>query len=283
MNTHTNPPAIIASPADMLAMIERAARDPNVDIDKMERLWAMHQTVVAAEKERAFNGALADAEAEMTPIRADANNPQTRSRYASYAALDRECKPIYTKHGLSVSFDTEPAAVADSLFVIGILGHRDGYSRRYRVPMPIDTKGAKGTEYMTRTHATSSAMTYGSRKLLVLMFALAVDLDDDGNAAAGYRPRRAADASARMDEHADAAETIEPVAPFAIEMVQGATWADFLQPLQQHVMRARTEAELAEWQALNGKLLDKLMVAKPALFKLFEKTIETRKQELATQ
>ena len=36
----------------------------------------------------------------------DSGNPQTRSKYASLAAIDRALRPIYTKHGFSVTFDT---------------------------------------------------------------------------------------------------------------------------------------------------------------------------------
>ena len=46
----------------------------------------------------------------MRAIAADANNPQTRSRYASYFALDNAVRPIYTKHGFSLTFDTGDGA-----------------------------------------------------------------------------------------------------------------------------------------------------------------------------
>ena len=36
-----------------------------------------------------FNAAMSLAQAEMRPIAADANNPQTRSKYASYGAIDK--------------------------------------------------------------------------------------------------------------------------------------------------------------------------------------------------
>jgi ERF superfamily protein len=51
--------------------------------------------------------------------------------------------------------------------------------------MPADGKGAKGGDVMTKTHATGSALTYGRRYLLALIFNLAIGelQDDDGNAA----------------------------------------------------------------------------------------------------
>ena len=44
-----------------LAMIERAARDPSIDIDKLDRLLLMRERENARVAEQAFNAALADA------------------------------------------------------------------------------------------------------------------------------------------------------------------------------------------------------------------------------
>ena len=93
-----------ASP--MLAMIERAARDPSVDVDKLERLMLMQERMQAKMAESAFNDAMSDAQARMRTIGADANNPQTRSKYASYGKLDSVLRPIYTDNGFSLSFES---------------------------------------------------------------------------------------------------------------------------------------------------------------------------------
>jgi hypothetical protein len=164
-------------------MIERAARDPSVDIDKLERLIAMRERMDASERERAFDTALALAQAEMRPVAADANNPQTRSRYASYHALDKAVRPIYTKHGFSLSFDTgdgAPEAHVRVLCRVSCAGH----TRMHHIDMPADGKGAKGGDVMTKTHAAGSAVSYGSRYLLKMIFNIAVgESDDDGNRA----------------------------------------------------------------------------------------------------
>lgn len=164
-------------------MIARAATDPNVDIDKMERLLAMQERVLAKEAETAFNVALNDVQASMGRIAADANNPQTKSKYASYAALDRVLRPIYTKRGLSLSFDTEDGAPEGYVRVLCYVSHSMGHTRTYRVDMACDGKGAKGGDVMTKTHAMGSAFTYGQRYLLKAIFNVAIGDDDDGNAA----------------------------------------------------------------------------------------------------
>jgi ERF superfamily protein len=128
---------------------------------------------------------MALAQEEMQPIARDASNPQTRSRYASLAAVDRAIRPIYSKHGLFPSFDTAPSEKgAEWVKVLCEVSHRGGHSHEYTLDMPNDGKGAKGGDVMTKTHATGSAVTYGRRYLLMMIFNLATE-DDDGNRAGG--------------------------------------------------------------------------------------------------
>ena len=167
----------------IILMIERAARDASVDIEKMEKLFAMHERMIARDASHAFDRAMTECQSEMRPVAADSNNPQTRSRYASYAALDKALRPIYTKHGFGLSFNTGEGAPENHVRVCCHVSHNGGHGRDYHIDMPADGKGAKGGDVMTKTHATGSAVTYGRRYLLAMMFNMAIGDDDDGNAA----------------------------------------------------------------------------------------------------
>lgn len=177
----------VETAAGIVAVIERAAMNPDVDIEKMERLLVMQERIMARNAETAFNGAMSLAQAEMRPVAADASNPQTRSRYASYSALDKAMRPIYTRHGFALSFDTGEGAPADCVRVVCYVSHRDGHSKTYHADMPADGKGAKGGDVMTKTHAAGSAMSYGMRYLLKMIFNVAVGEDDDDGNGAGVQ------------------------------------------------------------------------------------------------
>lgn len=179
-------PAISETSA-IVSMIERAARDPSVDIDKMERLLQMQERVMARNAEQGFNAAMTEAQSKMRSVAADSNNPQTRSRYASYAALDRAVRPIYTAAGFSLSFDTADGAPEGHVRVVCYVSH-GGFSRKYHVDMPADGKGAKGGDVMTKTHAAGAAMSYGQRYLLKMIFNMAVGDDVDGNEPVSKEP-----------------------------------------------------------------------------------------------
>jgi hypothetical protein len=165
------------------AMIERAVRDPAVDVGKLERLLAIKPRAIYA-------SAMAECQAEMEPVRRDCRNPQTKSRYASYEALDRALRPIYSRHGIALSFSTKPTETPETLMCVTCrVIHRSGHVENHELPIPMSTKGPQGKEMMTPTHAAMSAKTYGKRGLLDMIFNVAttdVEIDDDGNAAGGF-------------------------------------------------------------------------------------------------
>lgn len=177
--------------ASLMDVIARAASDPTVDIDKMERLIALQQQVSSREAELAFNQAMNAAQAEMRPISANASNPQTKSRYATFDKLDRALRPIYTHHGFSLSFDEGDSPKPNHIRVLCYCAHNGGHTRTYHRDMPADGKGAKGGDVMTLTHAAGAAGSYGARYLLKGIWNVAVGAeDDDGNL--GPAPRQIA-------------------------------------------------------------------------------------------
>src|SRR6185312_13445858 len=110
MNDVAVVPAPEISTSAVLSIISEAAKNPAIDVEKLERLLAMHERLQESARteearqrrevaQAAFNAAMVAAQSEMRPIAEDATNPQTRSKYATYAAIDRHLRPIYTSHG----------------------------------------------------------------------------------------------------------------------------------------------------------------------------------------
>lgn len=168
-------------------MIERLTLDHRVPIERAEQAFAFWRKVQEQQAKKAFTAAMIACQEEMEPIRKDAANRQTSSRYATYAALDRALRPIYTKHGFYVTHDTEPSPLPDHVRVLCFVNHREGHERIFRADIPCDGKGARGGDVMTKTHAVGSAMSYGKRYTTGNAFNVATEGDDDGNAAGGIR------------------------------------------------------------------------------------------------
>ena len=174
------------SPDAVIQVIERAATNPDVDIDKMERLMDMHTKLMDRQSETAFATAMAAAQKEVRAVLADRHNLQTKSDYSSYNAMDKMIRPIYTKHGFAISFDTSDSPRENEVRVSCDVMHSGGHTKQYHIDMPADGKGAKGSPVMTKTHAVGSGVAYGMRYLLKMIWNIATSYDpddDDGNAA----------------------------------------------------------------------------------------------------
>jgi ERF superfamily protein len=165
-----------------MELLSIALRD-KAAIDVIERLAALQREERALQSEIDFNEAMNRVQEQIKRIAPDLDNSQTRSRYASYAAIDRKIRPIYSQEGLSLSFDTVDCPLAEHIRVVCYVALR-GHVRRYQVDMPCDGKGAKGGDVMSKTHASGAAMQYGMRYLVKGIFNIAIgDEDTDGNLA----------------------------------------------------------------------------------------------------
>lgn len=175
-------PAPVSEAASMLAMIERMANNPSVDIDRLERLIAMKEKIDQQAAERAFNSSMRDAQAEIPQILRAAKNEQTRSKYALLEAINAKIVPIVTKHGFSMSFGTADSPHAKHYRITCLVSHLSGHSRDYYADIPIDDAGMAGKVNKTATHAFGSTMSYGRRYLTLLIFNVATTGEDnDGN------------------------------------------------------------------------------------------------------
>lgn len=167
-------------PLNIIQVIEKAALDPNVDIDKMERLLAMHERILSKESELSFSRDMAACQAAMPSVVRDAVNPQTNSRYAKFETIINTIKPTYTEHGFSISYGTDESPADDHVRITAELMHRSGCSKPFFVDLPIDLAGIKGNANKTHIHATGSTHSYGKRYLISMIFNIAIaDQDDD--------------------------------------------------------------------------------------------------------
>ena len=138
----------VAAPAQadssILAVISRAATDPTCDIDKLERLMAMHERMQARDAEAEFNAAMAAMQSDIPSIAergAIVVNGQKRSDYATFEDINDVIKPIMQTHGFAITFKVEN--VPAGLSVTGILMHRAGHRESTTMLLPLDTSGSK--------------------------------------------------------------------------------------------------------------------------------------------
>jgi hypothetical protein len=187
------PVTVSSEPGELLQIVNALQRSGQpIDPSAVRELYAIQREIMADKRaarleqlELVFNEALARCESEIGRVVADKENTQTHSWYATYAAIDRHIRPIYTKHGFSLSFDEEESPKPEHVRVVCFVSN-GGFTRKYHRDMPADGKGAKGGDVMTKTHAVGSAFEYGRRYLVKGIFNIAIGKDpddDDGNGA----------------------------------------------------------------------------------------------------
>ncbi len=194
-------PAIGGDP--YLSMIERAARDPSISVEKLERLFDLSERARTAQAKQAFASAFAALQPELPTIdrknrivvyrEADRKKqggpiegvdvPQQSTPYATIETIIESIRQPLARHGFSIRF--EHATVNGLIGTTAILTHRDGHAERAEVPpLQHDSSGSKNN-----VQAVGSSLTYGRRYALLALLAIVShapqDADDDGKAAGG--------------------------------------------------------------------------------------------------
>jgi len=159
----------------LISMIERAARDPSVDIDKMERLFEMQQKAEAQRAKAAFLADFALLQSEL-PAATRNGTGHNQKKYARFEDVVAALRPHLASHGFSLSHRVKTDS--NIIRVTGILGHRDGHTEETEMTLPPDTSGGK-----TPVHALGSAISYGKRYVSLTLTGIATEDDDDGKAA----------------------------------------------------------------------------------------------------
>lgn len=172
-------------PAALLNVIERAALNPNVDIDKMERLLEMQERVVAKQAKAAYTGALAAMQPHL-PIIVEKGaikngSGEVQSTYALWEDINEAIKPVLAEYGFALSFRAD---VGDgTVKATGILSHRDGHSEETTITLPFDSSGAKNA-----VQAVASSVSYGKRYAASALLNLTSRGEDDDGQNAGSAP-----------------------------------------------------------------------------------------------
>src|SRR5690606_33977141 len=93
-------PAETGESATILSVISRAASDPNVDIDKMERLLQMHERMQDRQAEAQFAADLAEMQDQLPSI-GERGNAAGRYTYALWEDITAAIKPILKRFGFA--------------------------------------------------------------------------------------------------------------------------------------------------------------------------------------
>ena len=166
--------------ASVLGMIERVARDPSVNMDKMMQLMSWRKEIVADQRRAQFDEAMSGAKAEIPVISKNrevdftSSKGRTHYKYEDLAEIARVVSPILAKHGLSYRYRVT-SNVNEPVTVTCIVSHRAGHFEEVTLTGGRDESGNKNS-----IQAVASTLTYLQRMTLKAALGLAAAEDDDG-------------------------------------------------------------------------------------------------------
>jgi ERF superfamily protein len=176
------------SASAVLALVERLALDPRVDVQKLESVMRMYERLKAKEAELAYNAAKGRILKKLAGIKIVKNRSvvyeiekgkSQRGRYEAfkYAPLeeiDKHLRPLLTEEGMDLSYSDEPHESGDIL-IRGRLKHLPGghYEDSF-MPAPLDTSGGKSD-----VQAVGSTNSFLRRYVACNIFNIVVVGDDD--------------------------------------------------------------------------------------------------------
>lgn len=186
--------------ASLVLMFERLAKDPAVDVGKLEKLIEMQERIMRHNAQAAFDRAFIAMRAEIPTIVEKAKTDKTT--YAPLEDIVEVITPILSKHSFSLSFKTEWPS--DKLVkVIGILTHAEGHARQSEFQSAADKTGSKND-----IQALASTVSYGKRYATKdLLCIVTRDEDDDATKAGKKAPEPPAGYMDWADAIASVAET----------------------------------------------------------------------------
>ena len=173
-------PEPVAEP-NLLAVIARAAADPQVDVSKMQALLTMHERITAKQAEIQFNSALARLQPRLPRIPAKGQillaDGSVRSRYMKFEHVDYRLRPLLAEEGFSVSFGYEERekGVRVTLDVLHIAGHKE---HRY-LDLPIDAQQSR-----SQVQSVRSSQSNAKRYMMIDFFNVVMEGEDQDGAKA---------------------------------------------------------------------------------------------------
>ena len=167
------------SASTILDVIERVASNPAADVEKLERLLAIQQTVLADQRRTAYMAAMSRLQAALPQVTKSGTifdgNGKVRSTFAKIEDVDVAIRPLCASEGFSFSLDSEPAGTSGTKFTLK-MSHRDGHAETLSTILPVAAPPG-----CSATQGVGSTLSYARRYLLMMHLNLVTrDVDNDG-------------------------------------------------------------------------------------------------------
>jgi hypothetical protein len=167
----------VSNEQQMISNIINVSQNPDINVDKLERLFAMQERMMDRQAKLEFNDALARIQAKMPRIlgtgKIEHDKKNFTIKYLKYDDIDNTLRPFLSAEGFSLVHDKQE--INNKLVVTTILKHRAGHQEEVSIPLPYDqTNAAKNA-----VQAALSTFTYGKRANVIALFNIVMEGEDN--------------------------------------------------------------------------------------------------------
>lgn len=169
------------APLDVTGQLLDLAKQ-GVEPDKLQAMGDFLERMVKLRREELFTQAMNSCQADMPTVVRDKRNSETGKLYAPVETVQAYAKPVYIRHGFSLSFGTEVGSSEGLTHCYVDVAHTSGHVKRFYLHnVALDNKGMKGGATKTDVQGLMSSLSYAQGRLIRLAFNVTVaDEDRDG-------------------------------------------------------------------------------------------------------
>lgn len=163
-----------ATPQTVVDRLIDLAKDPAIDVVKINALLDANERVMKMQAKAAFETAFAKMQGQIPIINRDGQiivDGQVRSTFATNANIQKVVRPIMSEHGFSLRF--RHRREGGELVIIGILSHVGGHSEEDEFITTRDDSGKKNA-----IQSWGSARSYGERYVTRSLLNIADENED---------------------------------------------------------------------------------------------------------
>ena len=176
--------------ANIALMILQASNNPDIDVDKIEKMYQLYNAEAARLAELEFSTALAKLHNDIELMATDSKGQD--SRYLTFETMNAKTKKPLYENGFSLYFEHyskmndwqtiqtksgDTPIMLGCIEVKGILKHKTGLNISTSLTVPFDFSGSKKTN---SAQAQGSALSYAKRYIMASLLKIAT-FDDDAN------------------------------------------------------------------------------------------------------
>ena len=174
----------VSEPPSLLTAILHVARDPKLDVAKLDALLRMQAELEDRQAKREAIEAFARLSAKMPRVKKTGIIELGRDRdgnvrgtipFAKWEEMDKVIRPLLAEEGFTLSFNSASRATeGGGLIVTGELMHRGGHVRMATIPLPLDAGPGRNN-----LQAMGSTLSYGKRYCAEMLLNIVREGDDD--------------------------------------------------------------------------------------------------------